>query len=209
MSTPKVSGVALLCIRELIDPVPLDENNPEPSRIESVKRESEAPNPPIAGSSTVVAIADIEQGGRLMTGDIGHKIHTIQEAGPDVASEEQDHKDTALNATISHTNIANEGMIGFGPLGSLLRTVSDIYADREYATIKNMADRLLSRVNSLDRLFATPPGDVAEQRRRDRVIDDLKRIEGQLRLFCGELEFISKLVPAGSGQTANAGPDQA
>jgi hypothetical protein len=54
-------------IRELIDPVPLDENNPEPSRIESVKRESEAPNPPIAGSSTVVAIADIEQGGRLMS----------------------------------------------------------------------------------------------------------------------------------------------
>jgi hypothetical protein len=34
-----------------------------------------------------------------------------------------------------------------------------------------MADRLLSRVNSLDRLFATPPGDVAEQRRRDRVIE--------------------------------------
>ncbi|KAF9778477.1 hypothetical protein BJ322DRAFT_498179 [Thelephora terrestris] len=187
LGIPTNIAVVPLDFRAVLDVDPKDENNPEPSRIESVKRESEAPKLPIAGSSIVVAIPDIEQGGSLMTGDIGH---SIQEAGPEVALEnEQDHKDTALNASIRHTNIANEGMIGIGPLGSLLRTVSDIYADREYATIKNMADRLLSRVNSLGRLFATRPGDVAEQRRRDRVIDDLKRIGGQLRLFCGELEL--------------------
>ena len=44
---------------------------------------------------------------------------------------ERDLGNTALDALISHANVKKEGASGFGPLKSLLRTISDIYTNHE------------------------------------------------------------------------------
>ena len=77
---------------------------------------------------------------------------------------------------------------GFGPLRAILGAISAVYTDhkvrsqplltillsrvdsQETVVTKNKIEDILSRVAILETLFATSPGDVAEQRRRDQLI---------------------------------------
>ena len=77
---------------------------------------------------------------------------------------------------------------GFGPLKAVLGAASAAYIDhkvrtqssaqdssltnrpQETAAVRNKIENLLSRVTALEALFATPPGEVIEQRRRNGLI---------------------------------------
>jgi len=87
-------------------------------------------------------------------------------------------------------DVAEENAHGFGPLKAILGAISAIYVNyevrlrppvqnspltnlftlQETIPVRNKIEDLLSRVATLEELFATLPGDVAEQRCRSEVI---------------------------------------
>ena len=85
-------------------------------------------------------------------------------------------------------DFAKEGTDGFNLLKTLLERTPNIYANhkvrlnslldipvrltslQESVAVGNKVMLLLSHIASLDALFATPPGDVPELRRRDELI---------------------------------------
>ncbi|KAF9646737.1 hypothetical protein BDM02DRAFT_2976922 [Thelephora ganbajun] len=106
---------------------------------------------------------------------------------------EREHENTALRVATILSDVPKEATDGFGPLGSLkavLRTTAAVYANhQETVAIGNRVESLLSRIVALEEHFYSRPDDVAEQRRRDKLIRDFGRIEGQLRSLSEKLEL--------------------
>ncbi|KAF9644524.1 hypothetical protein BDM02DRAFT_936188 [Thelephora ganbajun] len=98
---------------------------------------------------------------------------------------ERDYKSTALTAATILFDVPMEAADEFGPLGSLkavLRTIAAVYAShQETVAIGNKIEDLLSRIVALEEHFYSRPDDVEEQRRRNNLIREFSRIEGQLR----------------------------
>ncbi|KAF9646338.1 hypothetical protein BDM02DRAFT_3262324 [Thelephora ganbajun] len=77
-----------------------------------------------------------------------------------------------------------------GPLKAVLRTIAAVHANRqETVAIGNKVEVLLSRIVTLEERFYSRPDDVEEQRRRDKLIREFGRIEGQLRPPSGKPEL--------------------
>ncbi|KAF9644920.1 hypothetical protein BDM02DRAFT_3190178 [Thelephora ganbajun] len=97
---------------------------------------------------------------------------------------EREHKNTALRAATILSHVPKEVADGFSPLGSLkaiLGTITAVHAnDQEAVAIGNRTENLLSRIAALEDHFYSRPHDVEEQRRRDKLIREFGRIEGQL-----------------------------
>ncbi|KAF9645847.1 hypothetical protein BDM02DRAFT_3262668 [Thelephora ganbajun] len=99
---------------------------------------------------------------------------------------EREYKNPALTATAVLSDLPREAADGFGPLSPLkavLRTIAAVYYanDQETVAIRNRTEDLLSRIAALEERFYSRPDDVEEQRRRDKLIREFGRIEGQLR----------------------------
>jgi len=93
-----------------------------------------------------------------------------------------------LGGSATPVNAAEEAMDGFGSLKIVLGAISTIYANyqvrlrplfkilfwrtnlQDTAVIGNKIEILLSHLAVLEARFATRPSDVAEQRRRSRLI---------------------------------------
>ncbi|KAF9786423.1 hypothetical protein BJ322DRAFT_786856 [Thelephora terrestris] len=179
-------AVSPLGFRAVLDINPKDENNPAPSQIIPCERESGAQEPPVPGPSNYVTMPDIEQGPGRPTGGLGgHRREDRLAMEPKVP--EQDHRSKTAITPVIRTDIQEQPASGFGLLKSLLKAISTDYANHEEsAAVEKTIEGLLSRVTSMDALFSTLPGDVAEQRRRDEVIRELKGIEGKLQSLTEE-----------------------
>ncbi|KAF9642095.1 hypothetical protein BDM02DRAFT_2703619, partial [Thelephora ganbajun] len=106
----------------------------------------------------------------------GKNAHdTVQSEGSGVV--ERDGKDTALGVAAIRVDVQKGPARGFGSLKDVLGTISAVY---KAATVGNKIEVLLSRIEALEARFATPPGNVAEQRRRSELIRKFRGIEGQL-----------------------------
>ncbi|KAF9789150.1 hypothetical protein BJ322DRAFT_1176897 [Thelephora terrestris] len=163
----------------------LSDDSPKPPGIASRDSEQE---PSVPGPSTAVAGLNFEQNDHTASGTIGH---ISQEGEPEMKHKvlvlEQDHRYGTSEATNNRTDVEKASESGFGPLRSLLGSISTAYANhKEPSAIKNKAEGLILRVASLDEFFGTPPSDVAEQRRRPAVIKELKEIEDKLWRLSGE-----------------------
>ncbi|KAF9645835.1 hypothetical protein BDM02DRAFT_395499 [Thelephora ganbajun] len=93
--------------------------------------------------------------------------------------------DTALGAPAILSDVPKEATDESGPLGPLkavLRAIAVVYyANDQETTAIGKIEYLLSRVVALEERFYSRPDDVAEQRRRDKLIREFGCIEGQLR----------------------------
>ncbi|KAF9642837.1 hypothetical protein BDM02DRAFT_3192612 [Thelephora ganbajun] len=105
---------------------------------------------------------------------------------------EREHKNTALMGGTILSDVPREAAGGSGPLGSLkavLRTIAAVHVDhQETVSTGNRVESLLSRIVALEEHFYSRPDDVEEQRRRDKLIRESGRIEGQLRSLLGKPE---------------------
>ncbi|KAF9642269.1 hypothetical protein BDM02DRAFT_3193578 [Thelephora ganbajun] len=98
---------------------------------------------------------------------IGEEVDDSVQLG----SRERDHRDTTLGATVTPVDVLRERAWGFGALKAVLGTISAIYANHEEAVgVRNKIEDLLSRIEALEARFATPPGNLVEQRRRSELI---------------------------------------
>ncbi|KAF9643442.1 hypothetical protein BDM02DRAFT_1470175 [Thelephora ganbajun] len=119
---------------------------------------------------------------RISGGDhIGKGAHdTVQSGGSGAV--ERNRKDTAPGAAAIRVDISKGPAERFDPLKVVLGTISAAYINyKEAAAVRNKTEDLLSRIEALEARFATPPGNVVEQKRRREVIRKLGCIEGQLR----------------------------
>ncbi|KAF9642556.1 hypothetical protein BDM02DRAFT_3235751 [Thelephora ganbajun] len=95
----------------------------------------------------------------------------------------REYENTALTTT---TNLfvpkeAADESSPLAPLKAVLMTIAAVHANhQETVSIGNKIEVLLSRIAALEERFDSRPDDVEELRRRDRLIRELGRIEGNL-----------------------------
>ncbi|KAF9643302.1 hypothetical protein BDM02DRAFT_3273116 [Thelephora ganbajun] len=96
-----------------------------------------------------------------------------------------DYTNTALGAPAVLSDAPKEATDESSPLGPLkavLRAIAAVYyVNNQETTTIGKIECLLSRVVALEERFYSLPGNVEEQRRRDKLIREFGRIEGQLR----------------------------
>ncbi|KAF9642677.1 hypothetical protein BDM02DRAFT_3192825 [Thelephora ganbajun] len=85
-------------------------------------------------------------------------------------SKEGEYKDTALRAATILPDVPKEAAGGFGSLKAVLRVIAVHANNQGTIAIGNGIETLLSRIVALEELFYSRPGDVEEQRRRDKLI---------------------------------------
>ncbi|KAF9642707.1 hypothetical protein BDM02DRAFT_3273353 [Thelephora ganbajun] len=104
---------------------------------------------------------------------------TVTEQPPERISED-DHIGKGVHDTVQ---LGGSGVVErFNPLKVVLGTISAAYINhKETVAVRDKIEDLLSRIEALEARFATPPGNIVEQKRRREVIRKLGCIEGQLR----------------------------
>ncbi|KAF9643540.1 hypothetical protein BDM02DRAFT_1414393 [Thelephora ganbajun] len=184
---PANIAVGPLGFRAELDIDPDDEGSNRSSRIVFQDNSGEGEEPPAPEVSTsgvaVVGTGHRSDPARNATdtgeGEGGRKLAEASKVP------EREYKDTALRTATILPDVPKEATGGFSPLDSLkvvLRTIAAVYANnQETIAIGNRTENLLSRIVALEEHFYSRPDDVEEQRRRDKVIRDFGRTEGQLR----------------------------
>ncbi|KAF9644720.1 hypothetical protein BDM02DRAFT_3174221 [Thelephora ganbajun] len=113
---------------------------------------------------------------------------TVQSGGSGVV--ERDEKGPTLGAATTCTSVPRETANGFSPLRTVLGIISAVYVNyKEPVVVRNKIEDLLSCIEALGARFATPPGNVVEQKRRREVIRRFGCIEGQLRSLFEKLRL--------------------
>ncbi|KAF9642143.1 hypothetical protein BDM02DRAFT_2540684 [Thelephora ganbajun] len=147
--------------------------------------DEELPVPEVSTSGVVVGVTEHrDDPTRENTADTREGGSKLAEAS---MVPQGDYMDTALGAPTILSDVpkgATDESSPLGPLKAVLRTVAVVYyANDQETTAIGKIKYLLSRVVALERRFYSRPDDVAEQRRRDKLIREFGRIEGQLRFL--------------------------
>ncbi|KAF9644128.1 hypothetical protein BDM02DRAFT_3190897 [Thelephora ganbajun] len=91
---------------------------------------------------------------------------------------EGDYKNMALRAATTVSGADESGPLG--PLKAFLKTIAAVYTDRQETVTVGKIGYILSRIVALKEHFYSRPGDVEEQRHRDKLIREFGRVERQL-----------------------------
>ncbi|KAF9643640.1 hypothetical protein BDM02DRAFT_3272924 [Thelephora ganbajun] len=173
---------------------PDDERSNGGSRIASQDNSGEDKGlPALEASTSGIAVGSTEHGSDPTGENPTDTIEGGSGGGQARVSEvpEREYENTALTTTTT-LSVPKEPPGESGPLGPLkgvLRTIAAVYADhQETVAIGNKVEVLLSRIVTLEEHFYSRPDDVEEQRRRDKLIREFGRIEGQLRSLSDKLE---------------------
>ncbi|KAF9643297.1 hypothetical protein BDM02DRAFT_3176086, partial [Thelephora ganbajun] len=193
LGIPTDVAAGLLQSREELNVGPDDERSNKRRGVTFEDDSSEDEELPVPQVSTSDVVDSGTEHGNDPTRE---NITDIREGGGKLAEAPKvpqgDYMNAALRAPAILSDAPKEAADESGPLGPLkavLRTIAVVYYanDQETAAIGKI-EYLLSCVVVLEEHFYSRPRDVGEQRRRDKLIREFGRIEGQLRPLSEKLE---------------------
>ncbi|KAF9645712.1 hypothetical protein BDM02DRAFT_3203014 [Thelephora ganbajun] len=187
LGTPTDVAAGPLRSREELGIGPDDERNNKRSRIifqDDSNEDKGLPVPGVSASRVVIGgTEDRNDPTREHAADTGEGEGGGKLAGASKVPE-GGYKNTALAAPVILSDVPREVVDESGPLGPLkavLRTIAAIYVNNQETIAIGKIEYLLSRVVALEERFGSRPGNVEEQRRREKAKREFYRIEEQLR----------------------------